>query len=75
VHYATFAGYDPQGLVRYFERLGSMKGKNTVILDKTHPTCEERISRLKETIKEEELDGNSANLFPKRFAEMKALIQ
>jgi predicted Zn-dependent protease len=75
VHYATFAGYDPQGLVRYFERLRSMKGENTGILDKTHSSCKERINRLKETIKKEDLAGSGSNSFPKRFAEMKARMQ
>ncbi len=75
LYYAAFAGYDPQGIVRYFERIKSMKGRNTGILDKTHPSCKERIHRLMVAIQEEDLEGVSSNSFPKRFAKMKALIQ
>jgi predicted Zn-dependent protease len=75
LHYAAFAGYDPHGLVRYFERLRSMKGKHTGILDKTHPSYKERINRLMAAIQEEGLEGSASNTFPKRFTEIKKLIQ
>jgi predicted Zn-dependent protease len=75
LQYAAFAGYDPHGLVRYFERLRSMKGKHTGILDQTHPSYEERINRLMAAIQEEGLEGSASNTFPKRFTEIKKLIQ
>jgi len=34
----AIVGYDPAGLVRYFERINASKGKNTEVLDKTHPS-------------------------------------
>ena len=69
----SFAGYDPQGLVRYFERLNTVKGKSTEILDKTHPSYEARIAWIKSVITEEGMDAGSYAAHKERFARNREL--
>jgi predicted Zn-dependent protease len=63
------AGYDPTGLVRYFERISSSKGKTTEVLDKTHPAYETRIVLLKDTVKEAGIDPAVLQTHKDRFAD------
>lgn len=63
LHYIAFAGYDARGMVRYLERLKALKGKNTAILGKTHPSFEERINKITTAIQEEGLEGSGSNSF------------
>jgi len=67
--FCAHAGYDPAGLVRYFERLGAAKGKNTEVLDKTHPAYETRVAWLKATLNEEGMDSGTFKTFTERFVE------
>jgi predicted Zn-dependent protease len=67
VMFCAFTGYDPSGLVKYFERLDTIKGKNTKVLDKTHPSYKTRIAWLKETITQEGMDSGSYSNHKKRF--------
>ena len=55
IHYTHAAGYDPEGLVRFFEKLrtlekGEMKGLLANL--RTHPLTENRIARAKKLIAE-----------------------
>ena len=68
--FCALAGYDPAGLVRYFERLNAVKGKNTEVLDKTHPSYETRITWLKGTMTEEGMDPGTFKTFKDRFADV-----
>ena len=65
----AIAGYDPAGLVRYFERINASKGKNTEVLDKTHPIYDTRIALLKETIAKEGIVSGNYKTQKERFDE------
>lgn len=70
VSLTAVAGYDPAGLVRYFERIGAVKGgKNTEVLDRTHPAYDARIAVLKETMSKDGVDGAAYRANRERFAE------
>ena len=63
------AGYDPAGLIRYFERLSAAKGKSTEVLDKTHPAYDTRIILLKDTITLAAIDSAALKTYKDRFAQ------
>jgi len=63
----AFAGYDPSALVRYFERLSAAKGKQTEVLDKTHPSYETRIAWLKGVIADGNIDPAAYKTNKDRF--------
>jgi predicted Zn-dependent protease len=65
----ALSGYDPTGLTRYFERLNSVKGKQTEVLDKTHPPLKTRIARLKDAVALEGIDSGDYRNNKKRFVE------
>ncbi len=69
VMFCALSGYEPMGLVKYFERLNAVKGKYTEVLDRTHPPYEARITLLKETITQEGLDTGNNKTHKNRFAE------
>lgn len=69
VLFCALAGYDPNGLVRYFERIGPLKGKKTEVLDRTHPSFEARIAWLKETISQEGIDTGNYRRYKERFVD------
>lgn len=69
VLFCALSGYDPSGLVRYFERINGAKGKQTEVLDKTHPPYETRIAWLKGTITEEGIDSGNYKNYKERFAD------
>jgi predicted Zn-dependent protease len=71
----TLAGYDPTGLVKYFERISASKGKQTEILDKTHPAYETRIARLKDTMAKEGIEPSRLKNFKERFADIRKTIK
>ncbi len=75
VIFCALSGYEPTGLVKYFERLKDQKGKNTGVLDKTHPPYVDRIAWLKSTIIQEGVDTGSYKTYQKRFAEVVKQIQ
>lgn len=62
------AGYDPGGLVRYFTRLSAVKGAQTEILDKTHPSYAARIAALTEVMNSEGVKGDSLKNEKERFS-------
>ena len=64
------AGYDPSGLVRYFERISAAKGKTTEVLDKTHPAYETRVALLKESMAKDGIDPASFKTHKERFADV-----
>jgi predicted Zn-dependent protease len=66
------AGYDPNGLVRYLDRIAALKGAHTSVLDKTHPPYAERTALLKEVVEAEGMSDGATH--QERFAaEIKAL--
>jgi predicted Zn-dependent protease len=54
-------GYDPNGLIRYLDRISGLKGRHTDVLDKTHPPYAERTALLREVVAQEELTGGATN--------------
>ena len=56
VIFCALSGYDPTGLSKYLDRIKEIKGKNTEILDKTHPPIETRTAWITETIANEGID-------------------
>ncbi len=69
VMFCALSGYEPTGLVHYFERIKNLKGKQTEVLDKTHPSYESRIVWLNETITKEGIDTSNYKSYKERFAE------
>ncbi len=65
----ALAGYEPTGLVHYFDRIKAMKGKQTEVLDKTHPSYDARIAWLNDTIQKEGIDSGNYNSYKVRFAD------
>lgn len=61
------SGYDPAGLIRYFERISAAKGKPTEVLDRTHPAYDTRIVLLKDTIKSAAIDSAALKTHKDRF--------
>jgi len=62
----ALSGYEPSALSNYLERLKTIKGQNTEVLDRTHPPYDERTALIKKTIKDEGLDISGKN-FQERF--------
>lgn len=53
VRYVYAAGYDPNGMVRFFERLQQKEGKDSgglTVYFRTHPKTSDRISRVRKEI-------------------------
>ncbi len=73
--FCSLSGYDPAGLVRYFERLNAVKGKNTEVLDKTHPSYEVRIAWLKGVIADEGMEGSASKTFTDRFMDIQKSLK
>jgi len=69
VMFCALSGYEPGGLVKYFERLNAIKGKGTEVLDRTHPSYSDRIAWLKKAIVQDGMDSGTYNNFKVRFAE------
>ncbi len=70
VMFSAMAGYDPSGLVKYFERISTSKEKkNTEVLDKTHPAYDVRIAWMKSTITQEGMDSGTYKIQKERFAD------
>ncbi len=69
VLFCALSGYEPTGLVRYFERINMIKGSQTEVLDRTHPSYETRISWLKRTISQEGMDTGNYKTNRDRFTE------
>ena len=68
VLYCALSGYEPKGLMTYFERINALKEKNTEVLDRTHPSYENRIAWLKGTMSQEGVDSGKYKNDKERFA-------
>jgi len=75
VLFCALSGYEPGGLVRYFERISSVKGKQTEVLDKTHPSFETRIAWLNSAITQEGIDAGNYKNSKDRFGETMKHVQ
>ncbi|NBD11353.1 MULTISPECIES: M48 family metallopeptidase [Corallococcus] len=58
--YAAAAGFDPRGLITFFEKLEKQQGAQPAALKwlSTHPTNKDRIAHLQKLIAQEGLKGN-----------------
>jgi beta-barrel assembly-enhancing protease len=75
VLFCAFSGYAPDGLSRYFERINKINGKETAIIDKTHPPFNDRIAWIRGMIKEEGVDSGNYKTVKDRFIEYIKLLK
>jgi predicted Zn-dependent protease len=75
VLFCALSGYEPAGLVRYFERISGVKGKQTEVLDRTHPSFEARIAGLNSTITREGMEPGSYKNYRERFSKAMATLK
>ncbi len=68
VMFCALSGYSPEGLVHYFERIKGIVGKQTAIIDRTHPPFADRIAWLQKEIHNEGIDPAEYNTYRSRFA-------
>lgn len=65
VHYTIAAGYDPEGMVRFFRKLEKLEGKQSsglAVYFRTHPPTADRIVRVeKEIAKERGADSKNVD--------------
>jgi beta-barrel assembly-enhancing protease len=73
--YASAAGYDPQGLITFFDKLYKLEGKQPGFAKflSDHPATPDRIAHLKQYIAEKHLTG-SAGREPGELAAVKAKV-
>lgn len=64
------AGYDPEAMVGYFSKIRKTEKKETATLEKLHPSFDERIKLLKETIEKEGLKGDNYISGKERFGDI-----
>ncbi|MBU8896157.1 peptidase M48 [Corallococcus sp. H22C18031201] len=59
--YASGAGYDPHGLITFFQKLQAEQGKTPAVMKwlSTHPTNEQRIADLNKYIAQNRLTGSN----------------
>jgi predicted Zn-dependent protease len=69
VLFCALTGYEPAGLVRFFERISVLKGKQTEVLDKTHPPYASRIAWLRSSVVQEGMDAEGYTVNRDRFHE------
>lgn len=74
VRYASKAGYDPRGIVRFFKKLKAKQGKTPQLLVwlSTHPATSERIERVERLIHDKKLAGGKRN--ESRHAAVKQIL-
>ncbi|XXF76778.1 M48 family metallopeptidase [Myxococcaceae bacterium GXIMD 01537] len=74
-HYSSAAGYDPNGLISFFEKLQKEQGQTTELMKwmSTHPSNEDRIRHLQQVIARDNLKGSGKT--PDRLAAIKAKLQ
>jgi predicted Zn-dependent protease len=75
VSLCAIVGYEPAGLIRYFERINASKGKSTEALDKTHPIYDTRIFLLKDTMAKEGIVSGNYKVQKERFTEAMKLVR
>jgi predicted Zn-dependent protease len=61
------AGYDPQGLKRYLQRIARLRGEQVSVVNSTHPSFSNRLERLDALFKKEQLSDLPATTLAKRF--------
>ncbi len=73
--YSAAAGYDPRGLITFFEKLQKQQGQQPGVLKwlSTHPTNTDRIRNLQQVIAQNRLSGTKTG--SERLAPIKAKIQ
>ncbi|BDG08402.1 M48 family metallopeptidase [Anaeromyxobacter paludicola] len=73
--YASAAGFDPHGIVHFFEKLKSMEGNQPKALAflSDHPATPDRIARVNAYIAEHHLGGSERD--PEQQARIKARLQ
>ncbi len=61
VRYSSGAGYDPRGLVTFFQKLQKQSGDTPALMKwlSTHPPHRERIAHIQETINQNRLRGSN----------------
>ena len=69
--YMALTGYDPAVFETLFNRIKAARGTETEVLNKTHPSFDERIKLINETIISEGLDGQEYIKGGTRFNEIK----
>lgn len=74
VVYMALSGYDPAAMTSYFSRIAKARGDKMKTLNKTHPSFDERIGLIKDTVKTEGLDGQEYIRGGRRFNEIKKSI-
>jgi beta-barrel assembly-enhancing protease len=78
VKYLVAAGYDPEGIVRFFQTLVEMNGEGASGAAgwfSTHPATEERIARARTEIALYDLSGSPRNRFQDRFRQATARLR
>lgn len=75
VRYAAKSGYDPRGIVRFFQKLEAKEGKTPQFLAwlSTHPATSDRIAHVEGIIDRENLGSGARN--EARHAAVKALLE
>ena len=76
VRYAIAAGYDPRGLLRFFEKLKKLKGRRPSSLEKlfaSHPPTDERIRRIERLI--DQYGASGGQRYQARFERETAVLR
>jgi predicted Zn-dependent protease len=63
----AMSGYDPKAMTAYFNKIEKAKGDNLKVLNKTHPSFDERIALIDETLKAEGLAKGKYKTGGERF--------
>jgi beta-barrel assembly-enhancing protease len=61
------AGYDPNGLKRYLQRIARLRGEQVSVVNSTHPSFTNRLERLDSLFKKEQLSELPPTNMAKRF--------
>ena len=76
VRYAIAAGYDPRGLLRFFEKMKKLKGRRPSSLEKlfaSHPPTDERIRRIERLI--DQYGASGGQRYKGRFERETAVLR
>ena len=76
IRYSIAAGYDPRGLLRFFEKLKELKGRRPSSLEKlfsSHPPTDERIRRIERLIDQSGASGGQR--YQARFERETAVLR
>lgn len=63
----AMSGYDPKAMTAYFLRIKAARGEALAVLNKTHPSFDERIALIEETMKAEGLAEGQYKTGGERF--------